>query len=226
MAACGISDSGAIEPEVSNPDALDPGQAADPAQPTDPAQLTDPGQADQTAPRQAALPEPYVDTGGSTTASVTTSPSGPRVRIDGGWEPAAYALVTFQIVTGAMSATAEFTVNPAPDASFGYILTGTGSGYSSRQVRLERVPGSNVLQAATTSGNVACGTLASGQPTRVTLAFDGTAKRFDVLIAGARSACTALSTKAAGPVTGFRMMDSTEAGYGGHVEFSDLALSY
>jgi hypothetical protein len=221
VAACGTSDSGAMEPEMANAGAADhpaPGQAADPVQASD--------QAGQGASRRATLPQPSIDTGGSTTATVAPSPDGPRVRIDGGTAPAAYALVTYMIATGAMSATAEFTVNPAPGASFEYMMVGTGSGYSSRHLRLQRVPGSNTLQAVSTSGAVACGTLASGQPTTVTLAFDGTAKTFDVLIAGARSACTELSTKVAGPVNGFLLTDATLEGYGGHVEFSDLTLLY
>jgi hypothetical protein len=106
------------------------------------------------------------------------------------------------------------------------MMTGTGSGYSSRHLRLQRVPGSNVLQAVATTGAVACGPLASGQPTAVTLAFDGATQTFDVLIAGARSACTDLPTRMAGPVNGFLLSDSTLEGYGGHVEFSDLTWLY
>jgi hypothetical protein len=125
-----------------------------------------------------------------------------------------------------MSATTEFTVNPAPGAAFEYHLIGTGSGYASRYLRLIHEPGSSTLQAASAAGVVTCGALPSGQPTTVTLAFDGSTKTFDVLIGGARTACTDLATKTAGPVNGFRLSDSAVQGYGGRVDFSDLVLLY
>jgi hypothetical protein len=225
MVGCGTSNIDVVDTEAANPEVVDP-PASD--QPTDPVEAPGAVQPDQGAPRQAALPAPWVATGGATTATVTASRDSAIVQIDGGAEAAAYGLVSYRIVTGAMSATAEFTVNPAPGASFEYMLAGTGSGYSSRYLLLERLPGSDVLQAATTtgSGRVACGTVASGQPTTVTLAFDGATKTFDVLIAGAATACTHLPTKAAGPVNGFRLSDSPAEGRGGHVEFSDLTLLY
>jgi hypothetical protein len=217
VAACGTSDPGVMDPEVASTDAVDstaPGETAGAGVAST--------QAEQGAPRQAALPQPSIDTGGSTRATT----AGPSVRIDGGTEPAAYAVVTYRLATGAMSATAELTVNAAPGAAFEFMMTGTGSGYSARHLRLQRVPGSNVLQAVATTGAVACGPLASGQPTMVTLAFDGATQTFDVLIAGARSACTDLPTRMAGPVNGFLLSDSTLEGYGGHVEFSDLTWLY
>jgi len=58
----------------------------------------------------------------------------------------------------------------------------------------------------------------------VTLSFDGAARTFDVLLAGEATPCTDLPTKAAGPVTGFRVTDETIAGYGGHVALTDFAL--
>jgi hypothetical protein len=154
-----------------------------------------------------------------------TSLAGAGLQIDGGSEPASYALASYAIQTGAMRTTAEFTVNPAPGASFTYALRGTGGGYSSRLLRLQRVPGSDALQAISTNGAVTCGLLASNQPTPVTLSFDGTARTFDVLIAGAPSPCTGLPTKVSGPVTGFRVTDEAVEGYGGHVELTNLALS-
>jgi len=177
-------------------------------------------------PQQAALPEPTITLGGSSTASATPSLASPSVVIDGGTEPAAYALVSYRVATATMDATAEFTVNPAPNAAFSYLLTGSGGGYSSRHIKLKRDPGSDALQANTTTGYVTCGALPSGQPTTVTLAFDGTARTFDVLIAGAATPCTGLSTKASGPVVGFRMVDESVQGYGGHVEFSNLTLLF
>jgi hypothetical protein len=119
--------------------------------------------------------------------------------------------------------TAEFTVNPAAGASFAYELLGSGSGYG-KMLRLQRIPGSDTLQAVAATSVVTCGPLASGQPTAVTLSLDVTAARFDVLIAGAPSACTDLPARLVPPLVGIRVEDTGNAGYGGHVEFTGLAL--
>jgi hypothetical protein len=209
VAACATSDDPATDLQLTNPE---------------PANVADLGQTDPAASDELSIPAPTLTTGGSSTATVTTSLAGAGLQIDGGLEPASYALATYMIDTGAMNVTAEFTVNPAPGASFTYALRGTGGGYSSRYLRLQRVPESDALQAVSVTGAVTCGPLASSRPTSVTLSFDGAARTFDVLIAGAPSACTNLSTRASGPVTGFRVTDETIAGYGGHVEFTSLAL--
>jgi hypothetical protein len=192
---------------------------------SEPANVADIGQADQAAAHAFPIPEPSLTTGGSSTVSVPTSLAGAGLQINGGTEPASYALASYMIDTGAMHATAKFTVNPGPGAAFTYALRGTGGGYSSRYLRLQRVPGSDALQAITATGAVTCGSLASGRPAEVTLSFDGAARTFDVLIAGVASACTALPTKTAGPVMGFRVTDETMEGYGGHVELTGLALA-
>jgi len=185
----------------------------------------DVGQTDQAASGEFSIPEPYVTTGGSSTASVMTSLAGAGLQLDGGFEPASYVVASYPVITGAMRVTADFTVNAAPGASFTYLLRGTGGGYSSRYVRVQRVPGSDALQAVGTNGAVACGTLVSGQPTPVTLVFDGAARTLDVRIAGAPSACTGVPTRTSGPVTGLRVNDETLQGYGGHVELTNLSLS-
>ena len=215
-----------MDPEADGAEAADqlsPEQQADPVEAPAPAPA-DQSQSSTSAPRQATLPQPSITVGGSTTATGTAG--GASAQINGGSEAAAYALVSYRVATGAMSATTEFTVNPAPGAAFEFHLIGTGSGYASRYLRLIHEPGSSTLQAASTAGVIECGALPPGQPTTVTLAFDGTAKTFDVLIGGARSACTDLSTKTAGPVNGVRLSDSTVQGYGGRVNFSDIVLLY
>lgn len=204
-----------------SPEQTDPVEASAPAPAPAP---TDPGTPTQGAPRQATLPQPTITTGGSTTVSAVAG--GASAQINGGTETAAYALVSYRVATGAMTATTEFTVNPAPGAAFEYHLIGTGSGYVSRYLRLIHEPGSSTLGAASAAGVVECGALPSGQPTTITLAFDGNARTFDVLIAGARSACTDLPAKTSGPVNGVRLSDSTVQGYGGRVDFSNLALFY
>ncbi len=65
----------------------------------------------------------------------------------------------------------------------------------------------------------------TGQPTAVSLSFDGATQTFDVLLAGAPTACTHLPTKAQGPVAGFRVTDETIEGYGRHVDFTSFTLA-
>jgi hypothetical protein len=209
IAACATSDDPATDLQMPN---------------SGPANVADLGQTDPAAPTEFSIPAPFLTTGGSSTATVTTSLAGAGLQIDGGLEPASYAVASYNFETGAMRATAELTVNPAPGASFTYALRGTGGGYSSRFLRLQRVPGSDDLQAVSVDGAVTCGPLASSRPTSVTLSFDGAARTFDELIAGEPSACTGLLTKVSGPVMGFRVTDETIAGYGGHVELTGLGL--
>ena len=170
------------------------------------------------------MPAPYLSTGGTSTATVMSSLAGAGLRINGGTESSSYALATYLVHTGTMRATAELTVNPAAGAAFTYALTGTGGGYSSRNLRLQRVPGSDQVQAVSTTGAVNCGRLPSGQATQVTLSFDGAAHTFDVLLNGAQTPCTDLITRVSGPAIGFRVTDETIAGYGGRVDFTNLTL--
>ena len=58
----------------------------------------------------------------------------------------------------------------------------------------------------------------------MTLAYRGASQTFDVLIDGSASACTNLPTRIQPPVAGFTLMDASNAGYGGRVEFRDLAV--
>lgn len=197
-------------PEASNPEAQEP---------------TDPGQTGQTESARGALPEASVVQAGRTRVTVTPSFAGSTVTIDGGTDLASYAHVAFYADVTAPSLTGEVTVNPAPGASFVYELFGRSNGtWSSRTLVVKRIPGPEVLQAISASGAVNCGPLPSGQPTQVTLSFDAVAHTFDVLIAGAPSACTDLPTKFGGLDVGLRVEDYGNQGYGGHVEFSNFAL--
>jgi hypothetical protein len=227
IAACGMSDDGATESEMSAPDGADGADVADLGAADQPAEVAaDPGATDPATQRRATLPAPTVEANGSSTATVLPALAGTAVQINGGTDPAAYAMVTYPIATGAMRATGELTVNPAPGAAFLYALRGTGGGYSS-QLRVQRVPGSDDLQAVSTAGIFTCGTAPSGQATQISVVFDGTTKTFDVRIAGVLSpTCTHLPTKVGGPVMGFRLMDAANEGYGGQVEFTNLGLIY
>ena len=212
IAACGAIDSAQADPnpETSNPTAEDP---------------PDPGQTDQTESARSALPAAEVYQTGHTRVTVTTSATGPVVQIDGGTDLSSYAYAAFYAEANSPRLTGEVTVNPASGASFVYELFGNSNGvWSGRTLRLQRVPGPEVLQATSASGNVTCGPLPSGRPTEVTLSFDGVSHTFDVLIGGAPSACTDLPTKFGNIGTGFRVLDYGNQGYGGHVVFSNFGL--
>jgi hypothetical protein len=161
--------------------------------------------------------------GTSTATALPAAQGGPGLTLEGGMESGAYAIATYGATPGSGDATLEATVTPTAGASFVYMLIGTGSSYAKRQLRLERLPGASELQAASADGTVACGTL-EDRPTAVTLVFHAATQRFDVLLDGAPTQCTGLSTKIQAPVAGFQMMDASNEGYGGEVAFSDLAM--
>jgi hypothetical protein len=178
-----------------------------------------------TATTTDALTAPQISFSGASQvtllASAATGSTG--VRITGDPSDGAFALVRYSVAVGGNRATAQLTVDPAPGASFIYDLEGSGSGYQTRRIRLERLPGSNQLEASTPTGEIACGPIADAA-TPVTLAYDGDQQTFDVRIGGAPSACTAVPTRMKAPAVGFELMDAANAGYGGEVTFSQLAL--
>jgi hypothetical protein len=176
-----------------------------------------------------ALTSPAITRNGTSSASILPSSArgpgrGPGLELRGGSELGSYLLATYRVPAGSNDATAAFTVTPASGAAFVYMLLGSGSRYATQQLRLQRTPGSNQLQAAAVTGTVTCGTVASGTPTAVALVFDSASRTFDVLINGATSACMDLPTRIQPPIVGFGLMDASNEGYGGRVDFTDLAV--
>jgi hypothetical protein len=209
------------DPE-SNPDpAQDPGEVEDPGQ-QDPADASQPPQTQAQA--QAALASPDITTTGSTTMTAITSLAGSGLLMNGGTDLASWGQASFWVTSSAMTVTAELTVNPALNASFQYTLLGSGKTYATKNLRIQRVFGSDALQALATTGTIDCGALPSNQATPVTLSLDRTAATFDVLIAGAPSACMDLPTRIEGPIRAFRVTDSGYLDQGGRIEFTDLSL--
>ena len=149
---------------------------------------------------------------------------GPSLHMNAGADGWSQGSATWWATSSASTVTTELTVNPAPDAAFQYLLLGTSKVYFGKQLRLQRVPGSDALQALSGNTVIDCGPLPSGQATPVTLSWDSAAATFDVLIAGAASACMNVPTPLQGPVRGFRVIDQSFVGYGGVVDFTDLAL--
>jgi hypothetical protein len=152
------------------------------------------------------------------------SGAGPALRIDGGTAPGSFAVATYRMSdTGAT--TAEFTVAPAAGASFAYSVTGHGATYSRKQLRFERLPGAAQLQVNAATGTVQCGEVASSAPTAVTVVINPTPPvTFDVLMNGEATACTDVPTSLQLPLVGFSMMDASNEGYGGVVEFTGLTM--
>jgi hypothetical protein len=173
-----------------------------------------------------AISAPQLAYSGSSTAAVITSSSSgaPGLAISGDPAEGAFLLARYSVTPSVNDATAQLTVTPHGDAAFFYMLTASGSGYATRQLRLQRLPGSTVLQAQIPTGTAVCGDVASDRPTSIALAFHSSTQTFDVLFDGAATACTGLPTRLKPPVIGFDLMDASNAGYGGQVEFTDLAV--
>jgi hypothetical protein len=225
--ACAGGDGMTADPQSANTDPTqDLGPAEDPGQTQDPA-----AEATQSAesppPRAPAqgVSAPAISCGGSTTMTASSSLTGaPALHMNGGTDIVSLGSATYYGASSASTVTTEVTVNPAPNAAFQYLLLGSGKSYATKQLRLQRVPGSDALQALAGNTAIDCGALPSGQATPVTLSWDQSAATFDVLIDGAPSACMDVPTRLEGPVRGVRMIDQGFVGYGGQVDFTDLAL--
>jgi hypothetical protein len=175
--------------------------------------------------QQGVISGPTITKAGTSAALIHASSSpGPGLEITGGPELGSYVIASYGATTASSDATAGFTVTPSSGAAFVYILLGSGSSYSTRQLRLQRTPGSSDLHAASSNGNVTCGTVASGTPTNLTVVYHAATGTFDVRIAGAASGCTNLPTKLQAPIAGFNLMDASNEGWGGRVAFTDLTV--
>jgi hypothetical protein len=170
--------------------------------------------------QQAVMSGPTITRGGTSTATVVAGAGTPGVAINGGSDLGSFLIASYGPDTGSSATTVEVTVTPAPGAAFVYYVQGTRGHYSGGEVRLQRAPGTSALQATSSSGNVTCGTLASGRSTGLTIAFDGPSQTFDVLINGAASSCTNLPTNVQLPLVSYGMMDASNQGWGGRVEFT------
>jgi hypothetical protein len=172
---------------------------------------------------QSAVSNPYITHGGSSTATVVSALDGAGLLIEGGAEIGSFVIASYS-GSGGATTTVEFTVTREAGSAFAYSLVGSGTRYGTRALRLQVAPGSDQLLAAASSGAVACGAIPPGQPTAVAVVLDTGTKQFDVQIGGAASACTGLSSTVVPPMTGFNMMDASNEGYGGRVEFTGLAM--
>ncbi|MFD0692128.1 hypothetical protein [Actinomadura fibrosa] len=166
--------------------------------------------------------------GGSTAAVVDTPDHGRVLELRGSPASGDFLIASRAFSSSATEVRYTFAVNPAAGASFVTALNGAGSSIGSRRIRLERDPGSTTLTAQTTpSGTSACGTLPSGTWSTVTLQVHAAASphTFDVLLNGAPTKCTGITTGLGAPFTGLNVMDASNDGFGGTVRFDDLLVT-
>ena len=131
------------DPQSANPDPTqDPGSVDDPGQPQDPA--ADSTQSASTpAQAQAQGSAPAISCGGSTTMTASSSfAGGAALHMNAGKDGWSQGSATYWATSSASTVTTELTVNPAPDAAFQYLLLGSGINYATKQLRIQRVPGS------------------------------------------------------------------------------------
>src|SRR3954471_14321131 len=140
----------------------------------------DPAPASAPPAQSGAISAPQLAYSGSSTASVLTSASSgaPGLAISGDRSEGAFLLARYSMTPSVNDATAQLTVTPHGDAAFLYMLTASGSGYASRQLRLQRLPGSTALQAQIPTGTAVCGDVASDRPTAIALAFHSSTQTF------------------------------------------------
>ena len=164
----------------------------------------------------------------STVRVVGTTDHGHVLLLRGGTAVPDYVIAALGISSASTEITAQVDINPASDASFLWSLHGAGTSIGRRRIRLQREPGSTALIANTVpGGNSACGTLPSNQWSQITLRVhaQGWPHTFDVLIDGARTACTGLPTGLGPPFRSIDVMDASNEGWGGEVRFDNLAVA-
>ena len=162
--------------------------------------------------------------GASSARILSPSPAGPGLEIVGDPALGSFVEAIYGATSGSSDTTAAVTVTPAAGASFVYLLLGSGSRYTTQQLRIQRTPGSSVLEAAAATGTAPCGAIADGTPTDLAVVFHAASGTFDVRIGGAASGCTGLPTRLQPPVVGFGMMDASNEGWGGRVDFTGLTM--
>ena len=160
-----------------------------------------------------------VSSAGATRASVVaTSDRGQALRVRASAVAGDFLIASRELPAIAGDVSVQFAVRPARGASLVFMLSGTGSGYASRQLRLLRAPGSGTLVAGSASGNVECGALPTDQRSTVTLDVRASEPRsFDVRIDGEATRCSELATRLGLPATSFGVMDASNEDWGGDV---------
>jgi hypothetical protein len=164
-------------------------------------------------------------TGASTVRVIDAPGRGHALRLHGSTTNGHTVIAEVPVSSAQPSITLDFVVKPATGSSFVFALGGTGASLGARRIRLQRSPGSTTLVANTAgAGDVSCGTLPSGVWSVVELAVhtQTSPHTFDVRINGAATACTRSTTEMSAPYTSVSVMDASNAGFGGDVDFDDI----
>jgi len=172
-----------------------------------------------------ALAAPWiVSSGGATRASVMeTGEHGQALRVRASAVAGDFLIAARELPETTGDVTVQFTVRPARGASLVFLLS--GSGYASRQLRLQRAPASGALVAAAASGNVECAALAADRWSTVTLALRAAeARGFDVQVDGAATRCTDLAMPIDLPLVSLGVMDASNEDWGGDVYWDDFEV--
>lgn len=168
-------------------------------------------------------------TGSSTTATVTTAPHHGKVLLmKADARTTDFLTATLGVSPASRELSARVDIEPGTNAAFVWSLNGNGASIEKRRIRLQRAPHSNTLVASTApSGNTRCGTLPSNTWSRVTLRVHAThlPHTFDVLIDGAKTACTGIETGLRVPWRSVAIMDASNAGWGGEVRLDNIAVT-
>ncbi len=175
-----------------------------------------------------ALGAPWtISSAGSGSVSiVNTTDHGHVLRLLGSTAEGSFLIASRAISSSSPDITTRVDIKPNAGASFIWTLHGAGSSLGRRRIRLQRAPGSTTLVASTVpSGNTSCGTLSSGAWSRVTLVVHTTVRRFDVLINGARTACTGVAADIQPPFNSVSVMDASNTGWGGSVLFDNIDIT-
>ena len=160
----------------------------------------------------------------SSASIINTADHGHVLQVHGSPAVPNYLVAAFHFTNSTTHIENSFDINPASGASFVWSFLGSGQ---ARWIRLQRGPGSQILEAYTApSGGTNCGILASDAWSNVTLVMhaDQLPHTFDVLINGAATACTGLSTSLTAPYTGVSMLDASNAGWGGNVMLDNIVV--
>jgi uncharacterized Zn-binding protein involved in type VI secretion len=164
-------------------------------------------------------------TGSSTVRIIDSSGHGRALRLHGSTTNGATVVAALSFSSSQPAIVLDFAVKPAAGSSFVFALNGAGGSIGARRIRLQRAPGSSTLVASTAGvGNLDCGALASGVWSSVELAVhtQRSPHTFDVRINGAATACTGATTEMGAPFNSVSVMDASNAGWCGDVEFDDI----
>ncbi|TCO50823.1 hypothetical protein [Actinocrispum wychmicini] len=166
--------------------------------------------------------------GASTAVVMDTSDHGRVLELRGSTTLGDFLIASRSLSSSATEILESYAIKPSAGSAFVTAFNGAGSSIGARRVRLQRAPGSNTLVAQTSpSGSTDCTNLTSGVWSTVTLKVHATTlpHTFDVLVNGAATSCTGITTGLSAPFNGLNVMDASNDGWGGKVQFDDFLVT-